>query len=74
MTDSVEPGLPEAYQALPILLPQIQPYGFQAFPQGKRLDRLQHRDCLMTLPQPIVGDSGAGMVDMMKTDVSRDPV
>ena len=58
---------------LPLYIPHFQSNTRKTFHNCERRSGLQRRNCIVTLLQMVIGDSGAQMVDMVYTNVTGKP-
>ena len=67
-------GVAEANKAAASLVPQREERRGEAAPQGERRDRVELVHDLVGVAQPVIGDAGIEMVDVMEADVAGQPV
>jgi hypothetical protein len=63
-----------AHHFLQTLIPETIAKGLQTPEQGDRLDRLEEWFGFVTLFEVVVGDPRAEVMDVVKTDISREPL
>lgn len=68
------PQMTKAYQPFVLLIPESEGDRLQAGEQGQRFHVPEHGIGMVAPFQVIIGDPGAEMVNMMESDIAREPL